>query len=165
MTTSKQFDYLNRLTSISSGIGASAVGYSYAYNSANQRIRCMLADGSYWLYEYDSLGQVRSGRKYWSDQTPVAGQQFEYTHDDIGNRTATKAGGDQNGANLRSANYWREFLNQYTNRDVPGAVDVMGLGFATNTVTVNGQTAYRKGEYFRAAGSGQQRLTPRFGSR
>jgi len=28
-------------------------------------------------------------------------------------------------------------------------VDIMGLSFATNTVTVNGQTAYRKGEYFR----------------
>jgi RHS repeat-associated protein len=98
---------------------------------------------------YDPLGQVRSGRKYWSDQTPVAGQQFEYAHDDIGNRTSTKAGGDQNGANLRSATYGANSLNQYTNRQVPGAVDVMGLSLATNTVTVNGQTAYRKGEYFR----------------
>ena len=92
---------------------------------------------------------MRSGRKYWPDQTPVAGQQFEYTYDDIGNRTATKAGGDQNGANLRSASYSANNLNQYTNRTVPGAVDVMGVGFATNAVTVNGQTAYRKGEYFR----------------
>jgi hypothetical protein len=50
---------------------------------------------------------------------------------------------------LRSASYLANSLNQYTNRTVPGAVDVMGLGFATNTVTVNNQTAYRKGEYFR----------------
>jgi RHS repeat-associated protein len=149
MTTAKQHDYLNRLTSISSAVGSSAIGNSYACNNANQRIRSTLADGSYWLYEYDSLGQVRSGRKYWPDQTPVAGQQFEYTHDDIGNRTATKAGGDQNGANLRSASYLANNLNQYTNRTVPGAVDVMGVSFATNAVTVNGQTAYRKGEYFR----------------
>ena len=92
---------------------------------------------------------MRAGRKYSADQTPVAGQQFEYTHDDIGNRTATKAGGDQNGANLRSASYLANNLNQYTNRTVPGAVDVMGVSFATNAVTVNGQTAYRKGEYFR----------------
>ena len=89
------------------------------------------------------------GGRYWPDQTPVAGQQFEYTHDDIGNRTATKAGGDQNGANLQSASYLANNLNQYTNRTVPGAVDVMGISFATNTVTVNGLTAYRKGEYFR----------------
>ena len=32
---------------------------------------------------------------------------------------------------------------------MPGAVDVMGVAFATNPVTVNNQTAYRKGEYFR----------------
>jgi RHS repeat-associated protein len=50
---------------------------------------------------------------------------------------------------LRSASYSANTLNQYTSRDVPGAVDLMGLGLATNTVTVNGQTAYRKGEYFR----------------
>ena len=81
MTTSKQFDFLNRLTSISSGIGASAVGYSYAYNSANQRTRSTLADGSYWLYEFDSLGQVIAGNKYWADGAPVAGQQFNYTFD------------------------------------------------------------------------------------
>ena len=150
MTTSKQYDFLSRLTSISSAVGASAIGNSYACNNANQRVRSTLADGSYWLYDYDSLGQVRSGRRYWSDQTPVAGQQFEYAHDDIGNRMQTKAGGDQNGANLRTANYGANSLNQYTNRDMPTAFDVMGLSFATNAVTVNGQAAYRKGEYFRA---------------
>ena len=36
---------------------------------------------------------ISSGKKYWSDGTPVAGQQFEYVHDDIGNRSSTKAGG------------------------------------------------------------------------
>jgi hypothetical protein len=52
-----------------------------------------LIDGSYWVYEYDSLGQVESGKRYWSDGTPVAGQKFEYGHDTIGNRTTTAAGG------------------------------------------------------------------------
>ncbi len=73
-----------------------------------------------------------------------------YTHDDIGNRTQTKAAGDQTGANLRTANYGANSLNQYTNRDVPPAFDVTGVGLATNAVTVNNQAAYRKGEYFRA---------------
>jgi RHS repeat-associated protein len=150
MTTTKQYDNMNRLTQVSSVSSAQSVAnFGYSYNNANQRIRSTLADGSYWLYEYDSLGQVRSGRKYWSDQTPVAGQQFEYTHDDIGNRTQTKSGGDQSGAGLQLANYSANTLNQYTSRNVPGAVNVMGLSFATSTVTVNGQTAYRKGEYFR----------------
>ena len=152
MTTTKQYDHLNRLTSISS----SPFSSSYAYNNVNQRIRNTLADGSYWLYEYDALGQVRSGRKYWSDQSPVAGQQFEYAHDDIGNRTATKAGGDENGATLRSASYSADNLNRYSSRQVPGAADSLDLAFSTNTVTVtstdaqnNAAAAYRKGEYFR----------------
>jgi RHS repeat-associated protein len=93
--------------------------------------------------------QVISGKKYWSDGTPVAGQQFEYAFDDIGNRTGTKAGGDENGAGLRSAAYSANDLNQYTSRDVPGFLDIIGLAFATNAVTVNGQAPYRKGEYFR----------------
>ena len=145
MTTTKQYDYLNRLTAISSAVPS----FAYSYNAANQRIRSTLSDGSYWLYTYDSLGQVVAGNKYWTDGTPVAGQQFDYAFDTIGNRTSTLSGGDQNGANLRSASYSANTLNQYTSRSVPGAVDAMGLGFATNAVTVNGQTAYRKGEYFR----------------
>jgi RHS repeat-associated protein len=150
MTTTKAYDSLNRLTEISSvPSGASAVSFAYDYDLANQRTIRREADGSYWRYEYDSLGQVRSGKKYWSDGTPVAGQQFEYAFDDIGNRTGTKAGGDENGVGLRSAAYSANNLNQYTGRDVPGAVDVMGIAFATNVVTVNGQGVYRKGEYFR----------------
>jgi RHS repeat-associated protein len=152
MTTSKGYDYLNRLTSISSTTNASsapAFSFGYFYNDANQRTRMNLADGSFWIYEYDSLGQVKSGKRFWPDWTPVAGQQFEYGFDDIGNRKSTKAGGDQNGLNLRSATYGANNLNQYTNRDVPGAVDVMGIVLGTNTVTVNGSAPYRKGEYFR----------------
>jgi RHS repeat-associated protein len=148
MSRTNQWDYLNRLLGVSSA--ASALSFAYSYNNANQRTRATLADNSYWLFNYDSLGQVTSGHKYWPDQTPVAGQQFEYTFDNIGNRTSTKAGGDQNGANQRPANYGANTLNQYTNRDVPAAFDVVGVALATNTVTVNSQTAYRKGEYFRS---------------
>jgi RHS repeat-associated protein len=151
MTTTKRYDFLNRLTSIASlgSDGSSLASFAYVYNAANQRTRSTLADGSYWLYAYDSLGQVKSGKKFWPDGTPVAGQQFEYAFDDIGNRTSTRAGGDNVGQNLRPASYSVNGLNQYTSRDVPGAVDVMGLELATNTVTVNGLTTYRKGEYFR----------------
>ncbi|MDR3564760.1 MAG: RHS repeat-associated core domain-containing protein [Negativicutes bacterium] len=131
-----------------------------------------------------------------------------------GNRQQTKAGGDQNGANQRLANYMVNSLhpvrypfaktgiqsaelngedpaetkgglshgvNQITSRDYPGTNDVIGVALATNSVTVhpvrywvnndksprasglstdnpwhtlrlshgvNGQTAWRKGEYF-----------------
>ena len=153
LVTTKSYDHLNRLSAIANTPYTSTAGTpvsdGYLYNDANQRVRATLADGSFWLYEYDAMGQVKNGKKYWSDWTPVAGQQFEYAFDDIGNRTQTKSGGDQAGANLRPANYSANKLNQYTGRDVPGYVDVTGVAVATNTVTVNTSSTYRKGEYFR----------------
>jgi RHS repeat-associated protein len=151
MTTTKSYDNLNRLLSISSlpsAAGQSAISYAYAYNDANQRTRVTHADGSYWLYEYDNLGQLISGKHYWSDGTPVAGQQHEYAYDDIGNRNQAKVGGDSLGAGLRSASYTANNLNQYTSRDVPSAADIIGIAHANATVTVNGGSAYRKGEYY-----------------
>ena len=104
---------------------------------------------SFWLYQYDNLGQVISGKRYWRDGTPLAGQQFGYGFDDIGNRTSTQAGGDAHGAGLRTASYTANTLNQITSRDIPGAVDIIGAATATATnVNVNGQTAYRRGEYY-----------------
>jgi len=111
-----------------------------------------LADGSAWVYEYDPRGQVKSGKRYWSDWTPVAGQQFEYAFDDIGNRASTKAGGNAVGTALRAATYSANTLNQITQRDVPGAVDIIGAATAASTsVTVNNQSAYRRGEYYQLA--------------
>src|SRR5947208_4086785 len=152
MATTKQYGYLYRLLSISSSPSSSSslpTSYAYGYNEANQRRRVALNDGSFWIYQYDALGQVTSGKKYFGDNTPVPGQQFEYGFDDIGNRTSTKAGGDESGAGLRSAAYSANNLNQYSNRDVPGGFDVLGVALATNAVTVNSLSTYRHGEYFR----------------
>jgi len=33
------------------------------YNSTNQRTKMTLADGSWWEYRYDALGQVISGKR------------------------------------------------------------------------------------------------------
>ena len=156
MTTTKQYDYLNLLLSVSSApSAASALSFGYAYNTANQRIRSTLADGSYWLYTYDNLGQVISGNKYWPDNTPVAGQQFGYGFDDIGNRQTTAAGGDNAGQNLWSASYSANNLNQYTQRTVPGYVQSLGSANANATVTLwssdgSSASSQRKGSYFRA---------------
>ena len=54
MTTSKTYDNLNRLASISSALPAVVSSHSYDYNSANQRIKATLNDGSYWDYAYSS---------------------------------------------------------------------------------------------------------------
>lgn len=151
LTVSHQHDRLNRLHEIRSApaaSGQSPVSYTYQYNDAGQRTRASLADGSHWIYGYDALGQVTSGKRYWPDGTPVAGQQFEYAFDDVGNRTQGRAGGDQNGAGLQTSAYSANLLNQYTQRTVPAAAQVLGLAEAAATVTVNGQGAYRRGEYF-----------------
>ncbi|MBL9169886.1 MAG: RHS repeat-associated core domain-containing protein [Verrucomicrobiales bacterium] len=146
----KSYDLVNRLLTHNSVSGSgTAMNWSFNYDQGNQRTRADLADGSYWVYEYDSLGQLISGKRFWNDGTPVAGQQFEYTFDSIGNRTATKAGGDDDGNNLRSATYVANLINETTNRTVPGAIDVMGVASATAAVTVNGQSTYRNGEYYR----------------
>ena len=121
---------------------------AYSYNQANQRTKNVLADGSYWIYSYDALGQVVGGHKNFYDGTPVPGQQFDYGFDTVGNRTQTKAGGDQTGGNQRLATYTVNILNQITSRDYPGTNDVVGAALATNTVAVNDQMAWRKGEYF-----------------
>jgi YD repeat-containing protein len=79
---------LNRLSAASSldAQTSGSRGSTCTYNSANHRTRRTDADSSHWSYQYDSLGQVTSGKRVWQDGTPVAGQQFEYAFDDIGNR-------------------------------------------------------------------------------
>jgi len=67
----------------------------------------------------------------------------------FGNRSSTRAGGDEKGLNLRSAAYSVNDLNQYTNRTVPGGVDIVGVANAPAVVTVNNQAAYRHTEYYR----------------
>jgi hypothetical protein len=83
------------------------------------------------------------------------------------NRTSTKAGGDQSGADLRAASYAANLRNQYVSRTVPGAVDISGSANANATVTVNNQPTYREGETaVRLTGIGSRglarltRLTP-----
>ena len=158
LTTQKRFDRLNRLQSIVSIPSISSempAAYGYTYNDANQRVQVALADGSKWNYRYDGLGQLTAGKRYWSDGTAVAGEQFEYTFDDVGNRQSSLRGGDQGGANLRETDYARNYLNQYDSRTniVGRYADVLGLAtYSPSTpanVIVNGQTAYRKGEYWR----------------
>ncbi len=152
VTTTKKYDKLNRLKGVSTGAGGSVASFSYNYDNANQRIRVTVEDGSYWLYEYDASGQVTSGRKYWSDGSPVSGQQFGYAFDAIGNRTKAQA-------NDRQTSYSANRLNQLNSRTTSTrALDVIGVALSDLGVTVTSPSAnnnaaapYRKGEYFHKA--------------
>jgi len=125
-------------------------GVNYQFDNLDRRYEADLADGTKWNYGYDDRSEVTSGKRQLASGAFAGGEQFEYGYDDIGNRTSTKAGGDASGAGLRPASYTANNLNQYTQRTVPGTNDVIGAAFATNSVTVNGVTAYRKVEYFQA---------------
>jgi hypothetical protein len=46
----------------------------------------------------------------------MAGQQFEYGFDDLGNRKVSRRGSDGNGWNLRESLYTANLLNQYSQR-------------------------------------------------
>jgi len=152
LTTTRVYDRWNRLQSQWSAANATAlqpvVGSGYTYDTAGQRIRQDLGDGSHWTYAYDQLGQLKSALRRWPDGTLVAGQQYGYQYDDIGNRQQSQEGGDVNGSGLQTTTYTANLLNQYTAIGTPAVASVNGLANRTNTVTVNSAATVRQGEYW-----------------
>ncbi|MGA4577206.1 hypothetical protein [Limisphaera sp. VF-2] len=137
LTTTRGFDAWNRLTNIQSVAATGLVSrLRWTYDERGQRVRADWADGSRWVYSYDAYGQLQSGRRYWADGTLVAGQQFEYRHDAIGNRTAGAWGGDERGQSLHWSTNTVNRLNQYTSRTVPPYVAVSGEAATNATVTL-----------------------------
>jgi RHS repeat-associated protein len=109
-TTTRTFDALNRLMEIStvSVNGTTApVTHEYTVNALSQRTRVDLADGGYWIYGYNSKGEVVSGVRHSAGGTPVPGQSFGYNFDNIGNRNFATV-------NSGSTSYIANKLNQYT---------------------------------------------------
>ena len=90
LMTRRTFDHQNRLTRrLSFSGGGAALSFAYGYNLAGQRTNVVLADGSSWQYQYDSLGQLTNAHRHWSDQALVAAQPFAFAFDDIANRVET----------------------------------------------------------------------------
>jgi RHS repeat-associated protein len=132
LTVDRDYDSLTRLESITSTPSASsAKSFTYVYNDRDQRTRCTLADGSYWVYAYDDLGQVTSGIKYDADDVAIPGCGFGYDFDDIGNRLSTTS--DLTG----TATYDPNTLNQYESRTVPGIIPVIGTANADTVVKIH----------------------------
>jgi len=150
LATTRAHDHLNRLTLIQSlNPQLSTLNFSaYRYNTANQRTALTNADSSRWEFGYDALGQLTSGKRLWGNGAPVAGQQFEYEFDDIGNRQLTRFGGDTNGLSLRQADYYPNLLNQYRSNTVPQYAHLSGRAVSNATVTVNYLRAERQADYW-----------------
>lgn len=124
-----------------------AQSYDYTYNNLKQRTRVTREDSSYWSYLYNDRGELTSGKKYWSDNSIVWGAQTEYSFDNIGNRNSSRHGGNQFG-NLRQSIYTPNSLNQYSQRTVPGMIDVAGTANPGAVVTINNLGTVTKSEYF-----------------
>jgi RHS repeat-associated protein len=143
------YDAAGQLISAVNSVGSltmSANGTQFSpmvYDQGGRRTQVPREDGSQWVYGYNSRGEVTSGGKQLGSGAPLLGYQFGYQFDDIGNRT-------QSTVNGRAANYVPNNLNQYTRRDVPGAVDISGSATLQATVTVNDEPTQRQGGFFYA---------------
>ncbi|MEI7731574.1 MAG: RHS repeat-associated core domain-containing protein [Verrucomicrobiota bacterium] len=146
LTVHRSFDGLQRLQWVSNVTSSTISRYAYGYDPANQRTNVLLADGSNWRYSYDVLGQVTNAFRRWSDGSLVAGQQYGYLFDDIGNRRWSFQGHPS----IASSNTVNN-LNQVTSRTVPNKVWVLSEATNANRVVVNSQVATKQGSYFAAA--------------
>ncbi|NNM29816.1 MAG: RHS repeat-associated core domain-containing protein, partial [Akkermansiaceae bacterium] len=128
---------------------ATAIGYEM--DDAGRRIRSTRNDGTAWHFSYNSRGEVTGGSKRLHDTTLLAGQQYEYDYDAIGNREKARYGGDSNGANLREISYTSNALNQYTSIARPDQVVILGAAPAASTLTTTpAATLHRQGDRFAA---------------
>lgn len=151
LTTAKTFEYASRLKSITNTLagGSNVSSHVYLYDAVHRRTNATLADGSYWRYGYDDRSQLTSAKRYWSGGGAVAGQQYEYSYDSIGNRTVTQSGGSQFGTSLRQTTWTVNELNQTITNAAYGYVNIFGEADASATVTVNHESVYRNGDFFR----------------
>ena len=143
------YDNLNRLYSI----GSVHKSFTYTYNDANQRTRVDREDGTLWDYGYDGFGHLTSAVKKQADESLLAGHQFGYNYDSLGNRTSSSFGGDTSGsAGLQSVSYTPNSAgdrNQYRTIGTPGVVLTNGKADVDAAITVNGEPAQdRQGEFF-----------------
>jgi len=120
LRTRRAHDYLGRVTRVENRPGSLEAGTfdrEYQFDLGGRRVEEGFPDGSRWRYGYDSQGRLASGRKEWADGGPVAGQQFEYGHDDAGNRTLRRWGGNASGQGLRESVETVNGANQVVSRE------------------------------------------------
>jgi RHS repeat-associated protein len=90
-----------------------------------------------------------------ADNSPVAGQQFEYGIDDIGNRKSASWGGNESGGGLKTGTYSATSANQYSSVTTPPFVEVTGTASTDANVLIKDSAGSRvspsrKGGYFSA---------------
>ncbi|MDD5678390.1 MAG: hypothetical protein PHW60_10435 [Kiritimatiellae bacterium] len=131
-TVLSQYDYVN-----DAGGRRTSIKYSgTAFDTGN----------SFNLYGYNNRSEVQTADRYWGANVndtsdPIADQSFAYNYDNIGNRTASLRKNDE-------MDYTANSLNQYTQRTIPGVIDMLGSAETNTTVTVNDLATTRHGKYW-----------------
>jgi RHS repeat-associated protein len=140
------YDLLGRVSRVvSSGVVVLAE-HVHAWDGAGLRARVAREDKSVWELRHDALGQLVGATRRLADGLPVPGSEWSWTFDDIGNRRSQR----RNGA---LTEYASTLLNQYSQRSVPGVVEVLGWASPAATVSVTvdegiPQRATRQAELF-----------------
>ncbi len=107
-----------------------------------------LLDGTFWDFGYDDRGGVTRAEHKESGGTGLAGQQFGFSFDSIGNRTASS---DGTSATTLANGYTPGVLNQYSQVWDSGKRHVLGKAPVSSMVTVNSAATTRQGEWFSSA--------------
>ena len=148
---------LSTLTRPYHASGLSPFAFAYTYNAANQRTRFTREDSAFWDFSYDSLGQVTAGRKKLSTGDVMLGYDYAFAFDDIGNRMTTTVNSHASTYTLDTTK-----LNQYTQRTVPGFVDVFGSAKPGAFVPANYQSMTRQGGGFYTGLAVTNTTTPQY---
>lgn len=140
LTTTRSYDALGRLSGVTTRDAASTLlqQHAYGFDVLNRRTRVDREDGKSWNFGYNPRGEVTAADKRFADAAGaerLAGWQSTYLFDTAGNRLEVKQGGDAAGANLRTASYTPNRLNQYDQATVPGSAWLTGDALASAVVT------------------------------
>lgn len=124
--------------------GAVVASFWYQYQTNADRIaRFTLPDGTYWAYDYDAVGQLKTADRYLADGTAFLGGNFAFRYDEIGNMTA---GGRADASGNPRHGFECNDLNAHVTRNWSNVFDVAGTAVTGVTVSVNDQPALRQGE-------------------
>jgi len=145
LTTTRSHDSSDRLDGVTHDFGTSQTqtfGVS-EFDAMNRRKKIIREDGTRWAFGYNAKGEVTSGirENIASPNTPVPGWSHAYNFDEIGNRNSATTNG-------RVSNYTPNALNQYEDRSIPRAFDVIGKANTAASVTVDANPATRLDEFF-----------------
>ena len=148
LNTTRTWDSGVRLRKMSSSTASVISSHDTTFDGFGRRHTDQVEDNSIWTYDYNDRNELISARRSWADSSIVAGQQYGYVYDNIGNRQTNTFGGDQNGNNLQTNIYAANNLNQYSSETVPGYAQVLGSALGGSVVCVETNRAVVHSNYF-----------------